>query len=669
MKTVPWKQVKYYWEIYLFIVPALFLIALFQYYPAASGIFHSFYRWNGADISEFIGLKNYTDLLLSSEFWQSFRVAFLIAIWNVGKMIPAIVVAVWIHRCRSERVQFFYRLLFVVPMVVPSLVIALIWHTFFFEATQGYLNQFLEATGLFDVLCRLDVFFKWGGIFVQGVRPAWLGDPRLVIPAIIIWGFPWIGSFAVLAHLAKLQNIPKEIYEAAEIDGADWWSKFTRIELPLMMSSIYLILVFVIIDSVKDVGTILVLVGLEGGPGGVATVPALFMLRKAFVNQEMGAACAIGVILTIVVMALQKFSSLFMQDHRRSAQFRQLLRPGLIAIGLGLFFIKTWRDIGVVLVLVAIPHGAVFEWTRHGFRAIFPAREDRSDQSLLSLRQSAPKIGTDSRISGWFLRGSKHAGILAVLLIALLPVYLVLVVSLKTNHQYYESPASLAAPYHWNNWAQAWNLISPSVANSVFIATTGTVFTLFFSLCGAYFFARLRMPLSGLLWNALLVLLMMPAVANLVPLFRLLGTLNLLNTLSALIIVGTSAGQVFCIFVLRNFVAEIPHDLFEAAEIDGANHFQQMRIIVLPLCGPILGTTGVMHFVQQWNEFVLPLIVMRDSESLPVMVQLQRLSGEYTKAFGPLMAGYALASIPVVILFMFSMRLFVRGMTEGSLKG
>ena len=128
-------------------------------------------------------------------------------------------------------------------------------------------------------------------------------------------------------------------------------------------------------------------------------------------------------------------------------------------------------------------------------------------------------------------------------------------------------------------------------------------------------------------------------------------------------------GQIFAIFVLRNFVAEIPQDLFEAAEIDGANHFQQMRTVVLPLCGPILGTVGVMHFISEWNEFVLPLIVIRDSASLPVMVQLQRLAGEYIKFFGPLMAGYAIASIPVIILFIFSMRLFVKGMTEGSIKG
>jgi ABC-type glycerol-3-phosphate transport system permease component len=663
-KKVRWKHVRYHWEIYLFIVPALVLIVLFQYYPAASGIFHSFYRWNGADISEYVGLRNYTELLTSSDFWGSFRVALLLGLWNVVKMIPAIAVAVWIHRCSSERVQYVYRLLFVVPMVIPALVVALIWRSFFFEATQGYLNEFLETSGLFALLCRLDAFFGWGGIFVEGTRPAWLGDPRLILVSCVIWGFPWVGSFAVLTHLAKLQNIPKEIYEAASIDGATWWTKFTRIEIPLIMSSIYLMLVFVIIGTIKDAGMIIALTGgMDGGPGGRATVPALFMLRKAFINQEMGAACAVGIVLTAVVMSLQKLSSLVLEENQSAIWIKKMLPPAVMVAGVIFLFQSGWRAIGAFLVLAVFPYGTVRGFLRSISLSLKP-------QERLSIPRADEPRSLLVRTTGeYFLRGFKHAAIWAVLGFAFLPVYLVLIVSLKSNQQFYEAPGRLTEPMHWDNWADAWNLISSSVANSVFIATLGTALTLFFALSGAYFFARLRMPLSGFFWNALLVLLMMPSVANLVPLFRLLADLNLLNTLAALILVGTSAGQIFAIFVLRNFVADIPQDLFEAAEIDGANHFQQMRMVVLPLCGPILGTVGVMHFISEWNEFVLPLIVIRDSAALPVMVQLQRLAGEYIKFFGPLMAGYAIASIPVIILFTFSMRLFVKGMTEGSIKG
>jgi multiple sugar transport system permease protein len=212
-------------------------------------------------------------------------------------------------------------------------------------------------------------------------------------------------------------------------------------------------------------------------------------------------------------------------------------------------------------------------------------------------------------------------------------------------------------------------MITPTLANSVFLSVSSTVLMLFIAVMGAYFFARLRMPLSTVFWNAILILMMLPMIANLVPLFRLLRDMNLLNTLAALILVGAAQGQIFAIFMLRSFVSDIPQDLYEAAEIDGASHFSQMWNIVLPMSGPILGTVGVMHFMNAWNDFVLPLIVMRDHARLPVMVQLIRMAGEYIKLWGPLMAGYAMAALPIIVLFIFSMKLFVRGLTEGAVKG
>lgn len=662
---VAWKKVAHHKELYLFVIPTLVLIGLFLYYPAASGIFHSFFRWNGSDVSEPVGLGNYIELLRTPAFWQSFRVAFILGLWNVVKMIPAIGVAVLIHRCRSTKMQFLYRGLFVIPMVIPSLIIALIWRLFFFEASTGYLNRFLSTTGLFNFLCWLDQTFGWGGMFTPGVQPAWLGDPRLILTACIIWGFPWVGSFAVLTHIAKLQNIPKDLYEAADLDGVSWWSKFSRIEMPMMMGSIYLMLVFTIIGTVKDASIILALAGLEGGPGGVVTVPALFMLRKAFVSQEMGAACAVGIVLTLVVLALQKVSSAALQWPELSSRQKFWARIGLALAGAAMVVANVMLPVAICLFLLALPLPRL--------RAKWDAwRERRQAGRAVARKKPAwkpPRQKVSGPVGTWALRGSRHFLIWLVLGSALLPAYLMAVVSLKTNTQFYAKPATLTRPMHWNNWSEAWEMVSPSVANSLFISILGTAFCLVTALAASYFFARKKMPLSGFFWNSLLILMMMPMIANLVPLFRLLVQMGLNNTLTAIILVGTASGQVFAIFVLRNFLADIPRDLFESAEIDGANHFQQMRHVVLPLSGPILGTVGVMHFVNEWNEFVLPLILIRDADRLPVMVQLLRLAGEYVKFWGPLMAGYTLASIPVVVLFLFSMKFFTKGLTEGAVKG
>ena len=747
-KTIHWKNIKHHWEIYLFIIPTLILIGLFQYYPAASGVFHSFYRWNGVDISEYIGWDNYKNLLIKGDFWDSFKVAFILGAWNIVKMIPALLVAVCIHRVASDRMQFFYRILFVIPMVIPGLVIALVWRSFFFEPTAVYLNSFLTSTHLMNALALLDSTLGWNRAFEVGKNPAWLGSGKLILAACVIWWFPWVGSFAILTYLAKLQSIDKHIYEAAEIDGASWWSKFTRIEFPLIISSIYLLLVFVIIDTLKDAGMIIALTGgMGGGPGGVVTVPALFMLRQAFLDQSLGAACAVGIVLTVIVMSLQKVSTLVTTWNELRPWQQLLVRAGAILVGI----LTAWKlglpIIGAVVVLAALPYGWVTD--RKAFGALRPLQQmalravvvaggiltiaflppfwnipagaptvlGEADLVLLfigavlilvalpylwvgrKIRQAqvSQPAGTERveglrfaaderahlaferatdphqklkrRVGSALARVAKHAVIWIVLAFAFLPLYLMIIVSFKSNIQFYQAPARITTPYHFENWTDSWNRIMPTVANSIFISIAATSLTLIFAIGAAYFFARQKMPLSRFLWNAILVLMMMPMIANLTPLFILLKDMSLLNTLTALIIVGASAGQVFSIFVLRSFVADIPQDLFEAAEIDGANHFQQIRTIVLPLAAPILGTVAVMQFIALWNDFVLPLIVIRDHARLPVMVELLRLSGEYIKYWGPMMAGYTIASIPVVILFVFSMRLFIRGLTEGAIKG
>jgi len=143
----------------------------------------------------------------------------------------------------------------------------------------------------------------------------------------------------------------------------------------------------------------------------------------------------------------------------------------------------------------------------------------------------------------------------------------------------------------------------------------------------------------------------------------------MLNTLWALILLGVAGGQVFNIFVLRNFIDDLPRDLFEAAEIDGASHLQQVLTIVIPMSGPIIGTLAILSFLGIWNDFLMPFIVLRDPGLFTVGVGLIYLDGEYVKQWGEIMAAYFVASIPLIVLFLFTMRLFVRGLSAGALKG
>ncbi|MEM9883697.1 MAG: carbohydrate ABC transporter permease, partial [Planctomycetota bacterium] len=123
------------------------------------------------------------------------------------------------------------------------------------------------------------------------------------------------------------------------------------------------------------------------------------------------------------------------------------------------------------------------------------------------------------------------------------------------------------------------------------------------------------------------------------------------------------------IFILKQFIEDIPKELFESAQIDGAGHLRQIFSIVLPMSGPVLAIIAILKFLGHWNNVMLPLIVLRDDDLLTIPVGLLRLEGEYVKQWGEMMAGYAISSIPLVLLFVFMMRWFVKGIAAGAVKG
>lgn len=265
----------------------------------------------------------------------------------------------------------------------------------------------------------------------------------------------------------------------------------------------------------------------------------------------------------------------------------------------------------------------------------------------------------------------QHTVIWLILALELFPFYMMLQISMKDNAGFLANLWLPAWPqdWQWDNYAAAAQLMLPYVANTVVVAVSGSVGCVFLALLAAYFFARYKMPFSNVLWAAFLVLMLLPGVANIVTLFNLLKSLSLLNTLWALIILAISGGQVFCLFVLRNFIEDLPKDLFEAAEMDGASHFAQLVNIVIPMSGPIIGTLFLLQFLGTWNDFLMPLIVLRDPELFTIGVGLIYLDGEYVKQWGQIMAAFFMASLPIIIIFLFTMKLFVRGLSSGALKG
>ncbi|HDZ20135.1 hypothetical protein LCGC14_0016890 [marine sediment metagenome] len=263
----------------------------------------------------------------------------------------------------------------------------------------------------------------------------------------------------------------------------------------------------------------------------------------------------------------------------------------------------------------------------------------------------------------------KHTLVVLVLLFAFIPLLITFVISFKSNQQFAVAPLTPTFPLHFENWAIGWETISGYIANSIVISVLAVVLTLVPALLSAFVFARFRFPGKTVLWYALLGLLFMPGIMNLVPLFTLLRDLNMLNSMLALSTLYAVGGQVFCVFVLRNFIEDMPQDLFEAAQVDGASPLQQIWSLVIPMSGSILGTLAILRFLASWNSFVMPLVMLSSQYKQVIPVGLMRLDGEYIKLWGPMMASFSIAAIPLVIIFLFTMRLFVKGLTAGAVKG
>lgn len=266
----------------------------------------------------------------------------------------------------------------------------------------------------------------------------------------------------------------------------------------------------------------------------------------------------------------------------------------------------------------------------------------------------------------------KHCLILSVIVLTFFPMYLMVVISFKTNDQFAKNPWWFDSISTWqlDNWSKAWGVVQTYLANSIVASLGATVMCLVLSTLTSYVIARHKIPGRSIVYYGLIALMFLPGTAaTLVTLFVLLKNLGMLNSLWPLVIVGATGGQAFCVFILRQFIEDIPKELFESAEIDGASHLKQIFHIVLPMCGAILGTLAILQFIGNWNNLMLPLIIMRDDSMLTIPVGLMRLDGEYVKQWGQLMAGYTISSIPLIILFIFSMRLFVRGLTAGAIKG
>ena len=265
-----------------------------------------------------------------------------------------------------------------------------------------------------------------------------------------------------------------------------------------------------------------------------------------------------------------------------------------------------------------------------------------------------------------WVRFAVVAGVCAVMLF---PLYCMAMVAFTPRAVLFDEGARLwPQTFTTDNFTRLFSRfpVGTWLSNSVMIASITTALSVSANLLAGYALAKLRFRGRSLLFVAVLSTLMIPAQAIMLPQFRRVVDLGLFGTFWAVIL--PSAATALGIFLARQFLLAIPDELLEAARIDGAGQLRVFWSIVLPLCRPLIAVMVLIAFMGQWNDFLWPLITLKDPQLYTLPVSLRFLQGQYDADYGSLMAAALLTSVPLVVMFVLLQRWFVQGLARTGIK-
>lgn len=266
------------------------------------------------------------------------------------------------------------------------------------------------------------------------------------------------------------------------------------------------------------------------------------------------------------------------------------------------------------------------------------------------------------RPKGW-RKWLRYALLVLVSILFLSPVFWMISSSLKPEYQIFAvPPVWWPDPPRWENFREALTTLpfGRFFINTLIIAIGSVIGHVLSCSIVAYGFARLEAPGKGFLFILLLSTLMLPYPVTMVPLYMIFASLGWVNSFLPLI-VPTFLGNAFYIFLLRQSFKQIPTELEDAAHIDGANFFQVLRYVILPISTPALATVAIFSFQAAWNDFLAPLIFLHDQSKYTLQLGLSLFRGAYTVNWAYIMATSLVISLPILIIFFFFQKAFIEG--------
>lgn len=610
------------WKIaFVFIAPIVILMTLFIAWPFVKALYTSMTIRNMTTRQDvFVGFDNYIRLYSDPFYHQAVLATIYYTVGSISvKLIFGMCAALLLHNQKRWRNLLIGLVL--LPWIVPSVVQALTWKSVL-DPLFGGLNPILMSLGIID----------------RSI--GWLSEPQTAMAAVIAVNV-WAGiPFFTVNILAGLASIDKEMYEAAEIDGANVWQQFLHITLPSLRYVIAVATLLSTIWTFNGFETIWLLT--HGGPANITKVYSIMAYQKAIGSLQFGPGTAVAFSLTPILAGFILLLSRYMRRDVSREEMDVVVWQDRVIDGIG------WV-IGLIGTIIAYP----FILIGSAIGRMMPKGQNSKTRN--------------SAIAGFF----RGIGLLFLLFFVLFPFYWILITSFKSDLQ-----ISQRAGIYWPNpWtSEQFNALfyeQPFMlwfTNSTIVAISTTALSVLIAALGAYALARLKFFGAQTMQTLLLITYLIPAALMFIPLYQILAQLGVINTRLALILTYPTGMIPFATWLLMGYYRAIPEELEHAAMVDGATRLQAFLRVTLPLTTPALLAVTLFSFTAAWKEYLYAFVFISSEKLMTLPVGLANTIYGDIYPWGLLMAASLIISIPVVIFYMWGQRFMVAGLTAGAVK-
>jgi len=261
--------------------------------------------------------------------------------------------------------------------------------------------------------------------------------------------------------------------------------------------------------------------------------------------------------------------------------------------------------------------------------------------------------------------------LIAWAIVVLFPIGVAVINSFKPNlGEVYRGPLNLPSTWSFGNYVEAWVGASfgKYFLNSVIISGCTVVIVTFCASTTAFVLVRMPFRGSTIIFGCFMLGVIIPIRLALAPLFAMVNTLGLLDTLTGVILVQSASMMPVAVFIMTAFLRSVPAELEDAARMDGALPFSIYWRVVLPLIRPAIATVALLTFVQSWNEYFLPLIFLQSPDNYPITLGIAEFRSQFAVQWHLMFAGILIMLIPTIIAFILASRQFIEGLTQGGVK-